>query len=110
MDIETWIHGTWRHRHETRKHREIERWRHGKYGEIEKWRLGNTAWRHGHGDMDMETWTRRHGHGDMDTETWTRRHGMEAWNFKSKTEAQAIFLILFIVRFIMQTEVCHLSF
>jgi hypothetical protein len=41
-----------------------------KYGEIEKWRLGDTAWRHGHGDMDTKTWTR---------------------------EAQAIFLILFIV-------------
>jgi hypothetical protein len=32
-------------------------------------------WRHGHGDMDIETWTWRHGHGGMDTETWTWRHG-----------------------------------
>jgi hypothetical protein len=43
--------------------------------------------RHGHGDMDMETWTWRHGHGDMNMETWTWRHGhgdmdMEAWTWR----------------------------
>jgi hypothetical protein len=29
--------------------------------------------RHGHGDMDMGTWTWRHGPGDMDMATWTWR-------------------------------------
>jgi hypothetical protein len=26
-------------------------------------------WRHGHGDMDIETWTWRNGDGDMDIKT-----------------------------------------
>ncbi len=47
---------------------------------METWTHRNMTWRHGHGDIDMGTWTRRYGHGDtawrrgygdMNTETWT---------------------------------------
>jgi hypothetical protein len=36
-------------------------------------------WRHGHGDMEMVTWTLRHCQGDMDMdkETGACRHGHE---------------------------------
>ncbi len=67
------------------------------------------TWRHGHGDMEMETWnietqtwdmetwrnrdigtwTWRHGHGDMDIETSTSRHGhrdmdIETWAWRHR--------------------------
>jgi hypothetical protein len=44
------------------------------------------TWRHRHGDMGMETWTRRHGHGDMDMKTWTWRLQMENGSLGVQTE------------------------
>jgi hypothetical protein len=36
------------------------------------------SWRHGHGDMDMETWKHR----DIDIETW--KHGeIETWRIET---------------------------
>jgi hypothetical protein len=38
---------------------------------METWRHRDMEpWRHGNGNMDMETGTWKHGHGDMDMGTW----------------------------------------
>ena len=47
--------------------------------------------RHGHTDMDTQTWTQtwthRHEYTDMDTQTWTHRHGHTGTNTRARTRA-----------------------
>jgi hypothetical protein len=69
----------------------METWRHG-HGDMD---METWTWRHRHGDMDMKTWTWSHRHGDMDMETWTRRRGIKIINRKWKPRQFSSISLLF---------------
>jgi hypothetical protein len=85
IGIRRWWTGAWKRCTGTRQTgwKEFGRGEHkNRGGRQEYWRGGQMekstgvrktwdteTWRHGHREMDKETWTRRHGHGDMDMVT-----------------------------------------